>query len=245
MQQEILLILAISVFGPVIGSLLGVIRKPSEKFMYILLAFAGGVMLSISFLNLIPESIRLSSIWICAAGIFLGSIVMFSLDKLIPHIHPELCTMEPGSKLKKTAVYLIIGIFLHNIPEGMAIAIGTSSDIKFGLVIALAIAVHNIPEGICTSAPYYHSSKKRLKSFLLSSSTAIPILIGFSIAAVLYEYISDSVIGLIIGATAGLMIYITSDEIIPVSCSESTDHKAIFSLILGILFVIILSLLET
>ena len=253
MQQDILPILVISVLGPIIGSLLGVIRKPSEKFMYSLLAFAGGVMLSISFLNLIPESIRLSSIentplnsvLICAAGVFLGAMIMFSLDKLIPHIHPELCTPEQGSKLKKTAIYLIFGIFLHNIPEGMAIAIGTSSGIKFGLVIALAIAVHNIPEGICTSAPYYHTSKKRLKSFLLSSSTAIPILIGFLIATVLYNYISPSVIGLTTGATAGLMIYITSDEIIPTACSESTDHKAIFSLILGILFVIILSVLQT
>jgi ZIP family zinc transporter len=240
MEKELLIILGISVAGPILGSFLGVVRKPSEKFMYTALAFAGGVMLSISFLELIPESIELSSATGCAIGILIGVLIMFLLDKLIPHIHPEFGIPEQGSKLKKTATYLILGIFLHNIPEGMAIALGEAPEIGVNVyVIALAIAIHNIPEGICTSAPYYHSSKKRLKSFLLSSSTAIPIVIGFLVASVLYRFISESMIGIIAGATAGLMIYITSDEIIPTSCSQS-DHKPIFSLIFGILFVILL-----
>ncbi|MCK4902494.1 MAG: ZIP family metal transporter, partial [Thermoplasmatales archaeon] len=95
-----------------------------------------------------------------------------------------------------------------------------------------------------TSTPYYHSSKKRLKSFLLSSSTAIPIIIGFLIAYVLYNMISDTIIGLITGATAGLMIYITADEIIPTSCSKEIDHKTIFSLLMGIIFVLLLGLIQ-
>jgi zinc transporter, ZIP family len=211
--------------------------------MYNMLVFAGGVMLAISFLELIPESIALSSIWIATAGIIVGALFMFGVDKIIPHLHPELCQQEQGKKLKKTAIYLIFGIFLHNFPEGMAIAIGAVSDYKISIVIALAIAIHNIPEGICTSAPYLHVTKKRLKSFLVSSSTAIPILLGFLIANQLYSYISNSMVGFIVGATAGLMIYITADEIIPSSCCKNTDHKTIFSLILGILFVILLGLI--
>lgn len=244
MQKEILIILGISVLGPVLGSFIGVMRKPSERFMFNMLAFAGGVMLAISFLELIPESIALSSEIICVVGIGIGVGIMFILDKLIPHIHPELCTPEQGTMLKRTATYLILGIFLHNIPEGMAIALGEAPQVDVNVyVIALAIAIHNIPEGICTSAPYYHNSKKRLRSFLLSASTAIPILIGFSVAAALYQFISTNIIGLIAGATAGLMIYITGDEIIPTSCSSTTDHKPIFSLILGIVFVILLGLI--
>jgi ZIP family zinc transporter len=248
MQEEILIVLGISVLGPIIGSFIGVLRRPSEAFMYNMLAFAGGVMLSISFLQLIPESINLASIenpettavFICVIGIILGAIIMFLLDKVIPHIHPELCTPEQGSKLKKTATFLILGIFLHNIPEGMAIALGEAPGAEVSIyVIALAIAIHNIPEGICTSAPYYHTSKKRLKSFLISSTTAIPILVGFLVAMVLYEHISSTFVGLIVGLTAGLMIYITSDEIIPTSCSATT-HKPIFSLMLGVIFVILL-----
>lgn len=243
MENSLLIIVIISVLGPILGSLLGVLNKPSERFMYNMLAFAGGVMLAISFLELIPESIHLSSIWIATAGIIFGSLLMFGVDRIIPHIHPELCQQEQGKNLKKTALYLLIGIFLHNFPEGMAIAIGAVSGVKTSIVVALAIAIHNIPEGICTSAPYYQVSKKRLKSFLISSSTAIPILIGFLVANQLYQYISNDLIGFIVGATAGLMIYITADEIIPSSCCKTTDHKTIFSLILGILFVILLGLL--
>ena len=139
-----------------------------------------------------------------------------------------------------TATYLLIGIFLHNFPEGMAIAIGTVSDSKISIAIALAIAIHNIPEGICTSAPYYLCTQNKLKSFLVSSSTALPILVGFIFANFLFKNISTTFIGLIIGATAGLMIYICADELIPSSCSKTTNHSTIFSLITGILFVVLL-----
>ncbi len=244
MINNLFIIIVISVLGPVIGSLIGISKKISGKSMYNMLAFAGGVMLAISFLELIPESIELSSIWIATLGIIFGSLVMYLIDKIIPHIHPGLCGQEQGKKLKKTSLYLIAGIFLHNFPEGMAIAIGAvSEDPKISLIIALAIAVHNIPEGICTSAPYYYVTKKRLKSFLISSSTAIPVLIGFLIAHKFYQHISPDLVGFIIGTTAGLMIYITADEIIPASSCKTTDHKTIFSLIAGILFVILLGLI--
>lgn len=242
-MENLYWILLISVIGPVLGSLIGVIRKPSETFMYNMLAFAGGVMLAISFLELIPESIEMSSVMICVLGLILGALVMFALDKLLPHLHPGLCQQEQGCNLKRTSLYLIMGIFMHNFPEGMAIAIGTVSNSNLTLIIALAIAVHNIPEGICTSAPYYHCTKKRMKSFLVSSSTAIPILLGFLIASWFYQIISTTMIGLIVGATAGLMIYITADELIPSSCCKMTNHMTIFSLMTGIVFVIMLGLL--
>ncbi len=243
MTYELLIILIISVLGPVIGSAIGVIGIPSRRFMFNMLAFAGGVMLAISFLELIPESIHLSSIYVCVAGIIFGSALMYIVDRAIPHLHPGLCQQEQGKNLNKTAVYLIIGIFIHNFPEGMAIALGAVSGVKVSLVIALAIAVHNIPEGISTSAPFFHVTKKRWKSFLVSSSTAIPVLVGFLIANQLYQYISNTLVGFIVGATAGLMIYITADEIIPTSCCQATDHRTIFSLILGVLFVIVLGII--
>jgi len=242
-MNEKLLIVLISVIGPIIGSFLGVVKRPSQKFMYNMLAFAGGVMLAISFLELIPRSIEISSILISSIGIVFGAGLMFAVDRMIPHIHPELCNQEQGKNLKKTAIFLIIGIFLHNFPEGMAIAIGSVSEAKVGLVVAIAIAVHNIPEGITTSAPYFHCTRKRLKSFLLSSSTAIPIVAGFFFAEFLYSFISMSFVGLIMGFTAGLMIYITADELIPSSCVKNSNHTTIFSLIIGILFVILSGLI--
>jgi len=235
-------IVIISVLGPIIGSIIGVAKKPSLMYMCNMLCFAAGVMLGISFLELIPESIRISSVGICVAGIVMGALLMYGVDRIIPHIHPELCTQEQGCNLQRTSTYLILGIFLHNFPEGMAIAIGAVTGTKVSLIIALAIAIHNIPEGICTSAPYYHATGNRLKAFLISSSTAVPLLIGYLLARYIFDSITPGVLGFIIGATAGLMIYITLDEIIPNSCAGN-DHSTIFSLLTGIIFVILLGLI--
>jgi ZIP family zinc transporter len=230
-------IVVLSVLGPVVGSALGVMRRPSMPYVRNMLAFAAGVMLAISFIHLIPQSIGRSSIWWCLVGIVLGSLVMYALDRIIPHIHPELCVQESGFNLKRTSVYLILGIFLHNFPEG--IAIGGQTQAELSLVIALAIAIHNVPEGICTSAPYFHTTGRRWRSFLVSSSTAVPILLGYLVARHLFVGLPETVMGVIIAATAGLMIYITVDELIPTSFSGQ-DHKTIFSLLAGVIFVIVL-----
>jgi ZIP family zinc transporter len=121
----------------------------------------------------------------------------------------------------------------------MAIATGSVTETKVSITLALAIAIHNIPEGICTSSPYFHSTGRRMQAFLLSSATAIPILLGYVTARFLFQQVPPQVVGLLVSATAGLMIYITVDELIPNSCI-GTNHKTIFSLILGIILVILL-----
>lgn len=240
-MNSILTIVLIAIAGPLIGSLLGVWKRPSHRFVHNMLAFAAGIMLAISFLELIPESIQISSILICVIGIILGSAIMFLVDKFIPHIHP--CSQdEEHVRLKRTALYLIIGIFLHNFPEGIAMGLGSVIDYKFSLMVAIAIAIHDVPEGICTSAPYFYVSGQRLKSFLISFSTAIPTLVGFLLAHFLLPQIPLNIIGLIIASTAGLMIYISADELIPVSCCKHY-RTPIFSLLLGVISVILLGLL--
>ncbi len=236
----IFFIVALSTISPVLGSLIGVMRKPSEGFMYMMLSFAAGVMLAISFLELIPESIELSSELICIAGLIVGSVSMHLVDRLIPHIHPDLCEDVNGNNLERTSVYLILGIFLHNFPEGMALALGMVTDTKVSIVIAIAIAIHNIPEGICTAAPYYHCTQNRMRAFLLSSSTAIPILLGFITAYYIFRNITFEVLGFLIAVTAGLMIFICADELIPSSSRKLTNHSTVFPLIAGIIFVILL-----
>jgi len=148
--------------------------------------------------------------------------------------------------LKKTATYILFGIFLHNFPEGLAMGSGAATSIKLSLTIAIAIAIHDIPEAICTSAPYYYATKKRMRAFLLSAATAIPTLLGFFLAYYIFKSIPEPVLGIVIAATAGLMIYIASDELIPTSCMKRQgrwSHTTIFSLIFGVLFVIALGTL--
>jgi ZIP family zinc transporter len=165
-MSPIALIVIIAFTGPILGSAIGILRRPNFAYVCCMLCFAAGVMLAISFLELIPESIRLSS---------------------------------------------------------------------------PVVAVHNIPEGICTSASYFHASGNRLGAFVLSSATALPILLGFFIATRLFEAISPAVVGLLISATAGLMIYITVDELIPNSCAGE-NHQTIFSFMTGAVLVVLLQL---
>lgn len=240
-MQTIGIIILVSILGPIIGSFIGVIKKPKDIFIYNMLSFASGVMLSISFLQLIPESLKFSSIWVCIIGITIGSLIMYAIDRIIPHIHPQLGAQEHGKNIEKTAIFLIIGMFIHHLPEGMAVAIGSVDSFKFSLTIALAIAIHDIPEGISTASTYYYSSNNRLKAFVISALTTVPTIIGFLIAYILYQNLSNNLIGLISASTAGFMIYICGDELIPSSCGKSINHSTIFSLILGVLVVISLS----
>ncbi len=240
MTDPLLPVLAISAAGPVLGSLIGVLREPDERFMFNMMSFAAGVMLAISFLELIPESLAFCSVPLCALGIATGSLLMFGLDKALPHIHPELCAQEQGRDLHKTATYLLVGIFLHNFPEGMAIAVGSVSQSHATYVIAVAIAIHNVPEGICTATPYFHVTGKRLQAFLASASTAVPIVAGYVFARYLYSNIPPALVGFIVAATAGVMVYISADELIPASCFKLSNHSTIFSLIAGVIFVVLL-----
>ena len=90
----------------------------------------------------------------------------------------------------RMGVLTALAIGIHNFPEGLATFASALSDVRLGIFIAVAIAIHNIPEGICTSAPYYHSTGKRVQAFLLSAATAIPILIGYIVARYVFQQIS-------------------------------------------------------
>jgi len=143
--------------------------------------------------------------------------------------------------IKKSSRYINTALFIHNLPEGMVIALGAITNNVLGIIIAIAITVQKIPEGICTAAPTYYCNKNRLKSFFIACSTLIPLLIGFFIAYFLYQTLPNTIIGLIIGMTAGFMIYISTDELIPASSKLVTHQSTIISLILGIIFVLILN----
>ncbi|WP_155326284.1 ZIP family metal transporter [Desulfosarcina ovata] len=214
MSPESMLV-ALSTVGPVIGSAIGVWKRPTMHYIHSMLYFAAGIMLSISFVDLIPESIHLGSKLICLVGLMMGALLMGTIDRLFPHVHECAVCGEEVCHLGRTANFLILAIFLHNFPEGMAIAVGATTDISDSLVIALGIAVHNIPEGVCTSAPYYFTYGNRLKSFVLSSLSALPIAIGYIFARYIVEQISTSTMSLLVGSTAGVMIYISVNELMP------------------------------
>jgi zinc transporter, ZIP family len=113
-MDPVFFIVVISVLGPLIGSTIGVLKLPSFDYICNVLCFAAGVMLAIAFLELIPQSLLISSALVCAGGVIFGSLIMFAMDRLIPHIQPRLCSQEQNCNLERTSVYLILGMFLHN-----------------------------------------------------------------------------------------------------------------------------------
>jgi zinc transporter, ZIP family len=243
MEPSLIFVVLLSILSPILGSAIGIIKMPSNQVMYNMLSFAAAIMLAIAFLELIPEAIEIGSLFLAILGLIIGTTTMYLFDKLIPHIHPATLEQEQGKHLKRTAIFIFWGIFLHNFPEGIAIAASSISNIKLSMTVAIGLAMHNIPEGIMTSAPYYKATGNRLKAFLISSSTAIPIAIGFVISYFLFKNISANFLSMIIAATAGIMIYISVDELIPASCFKLTNHSTIFSFIVGILLVLLLGFL--
>jgi len=241
--NQILLITTIATLGPLVGSLLGVFQRCSEKILYNFLGFAAGIMLAISFINLIPESLKVTTLVMVVFGVIFGAIIIFLVKKAIPHIPTSRHFHEDSlQKIENTATLIIVGIFIHNFPEGLAIGIGFLQSFHLSLAIALGLAIHDIPEAVCTSLPYYSLNGKRLKSFLVSASTVIPTLLGILIAYFFLGAVSSALIGFLMASTAGVMIYIAADELIPVSFSK-LRFGSIYSLACGLATVVLLTLI--
>lgn len=234
-------VLAVAVAGPVIGSVLGVAFTPGRRVTGDMLAFAGGAMLGISLLELLPESLAKCGLAGAAAGLAIGLLTMAALEGTLPRP----VSGEMKGELKRASLLMILGIFLHNLPEGMAMAsAGSMEDPRALVTVALAIAVHNIPEGICTSAPYYLVTGRRLRAFLWSSSTALPVLGGYLLGKTILRGMRPYAMGIMVASVAGLMIHISCAELLPTAQQEEgKEHptRPVVWLAAGVLFVMALS----
>ncbi len=137
-------------------------------------------------------------------------------------------------KLMKMGVLTALAIAIHNFPEGMATFAASLKDVNLGLPIAIAIAIHNIPEGIAVSIPVFYATGSRKKAFWLSflSGLAEPVgaIIGYLI---LMPFLNDATLGVIFIAIAGIMIFISLDELLPTAEEYGEHHLAIYGLIAG------------
>lgn len=246
MQLTQATLLLLTTMGPLIGSLLGILNKPSLPLLRQLLSFSAGVMIAISFFELLPQALSIAPFLFTLGGILLGILFMYGITALLPHSPLEHTEGVTQCNLKNTSLCLLIGIFFHNIPEGLAIAVGTVAYDTLGLVIALGIAIHNIPEGILTSAPYYAATGKRLKSFLYSSSTIIPLIIGFLLGKFFFLTITSQLLAFLCAMTASVMTSISINQLLPASRTEEKKQftrKTLLAFLAGTLLVILLGLL--
>ncbi|MFW9938579.1 MAG: ZIP family metal transporter, partial [Candidatus Thorarchaeota archaeon] len=134
------------------------------------------------------------------------------------------------------------GVFIHNFPEGMATFIGTITEIQLGVLLTVAIALHNIPEGIAVAVPIYACTFNKKKAFKWSFISGMSEPLGAIITwLILFPFINDLVLGALLGAVGGIMVYISLDELLPVARSLAKEHYSILGIMTG-MFIMSMSL---
>lgn len=241
-MEDLLLIMLLIFVGQTVGSLVGLIKKPKRTFLYASLSFAAAMMLGISFLQLIPEDLKIASFHLVAASFFLGMVIMWIVDRLLPHINPQLLKKEKPS-VKRSVTMLVIGMALHNLPEGLAIGAGFSLEPGLGVMIALGIAAQDVPENIATIVPLYGLTKKRMRSFIITTATILFEVLGFILGYYILKGTSPELLGASLALAAGFMAYISVEELIPAAQIKKHPKTGIASFILGVLCVLLISLL--
>ncbi len=223
------------------------IRRPKYTYLSFLLGLSAGVMVYISFTELLGTAIE--DIGFLSANLaFFGGIGVFALiDILIPHSYEEESAADgrfgPGadkvagstSALKRGGIFVAIGIAIHNFPEGMiTFASAATGDVSLGIMIAVAVAIHNIPEGIAVSVPIYYATGNRRKAFLYSFLSGIAEPVGAVIGYLfLLPFLTPAVLSGTLALVAGIMVYISFDEILPMAHRYGQAHLVILGIVLG------------
>ncbi|MBN1298672.1 MAG: zinc transporter ZupT [Actinobacteria bacterium] len=238
-----LLVTAIAGLATTIGSLLGLmVKKESPKFMCSVLGFTAGIMIGISFFEMLPSSFEEIGFLKASLAFVGGFIFIFAIDFFIPHEYigqTERITENTNQKLLRTGIFVALGIGIHNLPEGMATFYSFLSDEKIGIAIAVAVAIHNIPEGIAVSSPIYKATGSRKKAFLYSFLSGVAEPVGaIATALFLLPFLNAAVLGYILAAISGIMTFISIDELVPVSISYGYSHLPILSFLAGIIVMI-------
>ena len=223
-----------------IGSFIGLaVKKPGARFMGFTLGFSAGVMILVSFVELLQNSIEDIGFLQANIAFFLGMGSIFIIDALVPHEyigqHDHHGDKSKGDLLR-IGLLVAFGIAIHNFPEGMATFAGTLKDTRLGVAIAVAIAIHNIPEGLAVSAPIYAATKSRSKAFLWSFLSGMSELAGAILAAVvLLPFLNEVVLGWLLAIVGGIMVSLAVDELVPAAKSYGSEHTPILGTIAGMI----------
>ncbi len=215
------------------------------------LGFSAGVMIYVSFMELLAtaqaELTRLRGAteggWFTILGFFAGIALIAIIDRMVPeqgnpHEIKRVEAMrerpQDQARLLRLGLFTAGAIALHNFPEGFATFIAALKDPALGVSIAIAIAIHNIPEGIAVAVPLFYATGSRKKAFGYSflSGLAEPVgaLVGYLI---LLPFLNDTLFALTFAFVAGIMVFISLDELLPAAEEYGEHHLAIYGLIAG------------
>ena len=238
-----------------IGSLIAFLAKnTNKKFLSVSLGFSAGVMIYVSMVEIfvkakdsliLARGEKLGS-WLTVIAFFGGMLLIAIIDKFVPsgenpHEVRSIPSQEDEEErnrrgLLRTGLFTALAIAIHNFPEGLATFVSALSDMKIAIPIAVAIAIHNIPEGISVSVPIYYATGDKKKAFMYSflSGMAEPVgaLVGYFL---LRNFFNDLSFGIIFAMVAGIMVFISLDELLPAAKEYGEHHLSIYGLILGMI----------
>ncbi|MDD2333176.1 MAG: zinc transporter ZupT [Mesotoga sp.] len=232
-----------------VGSILAILtKKTNTRFLSVSLGFSAGIMIYVSFVEIFVksrESLQEAignglSDWINVIAFFGGIGLIALIDFLVPsaenpHEMRDVNEMQQMNRsLMRMGVFTAFAIAVHNFPEGLATFLAAMKDPSLGIPIAIAIAIHNVPEGIAVAVPIYQATGSRKKAFIYSflSGLAEPAgaLIGFALINTLFN---EMAFGVVFAGVAGIMVYISLDELLPSAEKYGEHHLSISGLIAG------------
>jgi ZIP family zinc transporter len=227
------------------------IKRPKMIYLSFSLGFSAGVMIYISFVELMPQATAgVGKMW-STASFFIGILFIGLIDIFIPESEnphhfkapsgpPE---VQGDATLMRTGFFTALAIGIHNFPEGLATFATALTDVNLGIVTAAAISIHNIPEGISVSVPILYATGNRNRAFVYSflSGVTEPVgaIVGFFI---LMPFLSERLLTSLLAFTAAVMVYISVDELLPMAHRYGHSHAVILGVVIG-MFIMAVSLL--
>ncbi|MDF1575516.1 MAG: zinc transporter ZupT [Bacteroidales bacterium] len=235
-----------------IGSALAFFTKSTNtRFLSLSLGFSAGVMVYVSFVEilqkariaLIPGFGEKMAAWYAVLAFFAGILIIALIDKLIPsqenpHEIKRIEDMDRSNsrdpRLVRMGLFTALAIAIHNFPEGVATFMAGMSDPSLGIPIAVAVAIHNIPEGIAVSVPISYGTGNKKRGFFLSFLSGLAEPVGALIAwLILMPFLNDHVFGFIFAGVAGIMVFISIDELLPTAREYGLHHHSVYGFLAG------------
>lgn len=227
-------------------------KKTNEKFLSLALGFSAGVMIYVSLIEIfVKANDSLGQVYgeekgylFTTIAFFLGIFIIALIDKLVPEAQnphevrgaDEMDYDAKNKSLLRMGLFSALAIAIHNFPEGLATFVGALQDPSLGISIAVAIAIHNIPEGIAVSVPIYYATGSKKKafqySFLSGLSEPVGAIVGFYLLKTVFN---ESMFGIVFAMVAGIMVYISLDELLPTAEKYGEHHIAIYGLVGGMI----------
>lgn len=235
-------------------------KRTDTKALTFALGLSGGVMVYISLVELLGEAQHrlmefeghTAGSWIAIASFFGGIAVAALIDYLVPEdenpheargpedIHGQASGEFSSSRIKRSGILFALAIGIHNFPEGIATFAAGLDSLTLGTSIALAVAVHNIPEGIAVAVPLYYGTGSRKKALFYSFLSGLAEPVGAAIAMFfLFHFLTPTVLAVLFASVAGIMVFISFDELLPMAERWGHHHISIMGIIAGMLLMAI------